>query len=395
MVPCAIAFSVLYRFRGERRAWWAGALACLVATLLVQYLVVLPLLNFHTMGGFWAHVFGVVPLFFLWLADALVRQRLWRLVLLLAGLILFRYTYALNLADLCLVLGAILIAEAAGARPLPAWARVALVAAGVAAWLAARHAFILSKPIFHQWGWVLEHDVDAAGQGVALAVVAATLSTVAWPLRDVTAQCGIVRALRFPLLFGAADLIVMAFVRRLPPTTYYYFNKYDVAALVLAAGALVVVATFWIALAARRARLASFAFAAVALIVAAAAVTRMHRSLAAFDTGFREQVFGGHYKRSYPWVVPATVDRIQRALDYERKAFGGYRTRHFAMLVTTNSIFDYGGVDWMHQPHLDDSPGHCIFWDAGATGHDALPEKECARYVQQPFGTVEICSACF
>jgi hypothetical protein len=395
VVPCAIAFSVLHRFRGERRAWWAGAVAALVATLAVQYLVVLPLLNFHTMGGFWAHVFGLVPLFFLWLADALVRPRLVRLAVLCAGLVLVRYTYALNLADLCGLFGALLVVEALGARTSPAWMRAALAAAAVAAFIAARHVFILSEPIFAQWGWVLEHDVGAAERGLSLAVVAGALTMLAWPVRGAAAHSGIVRALRFPVLFAAADLIVLAFVRRLPPTTFYYFNKYDVAALALAAGALVVVAAFWAALCASQARLPALAAALVAVAVATAGVVRMHRSLAAFDTGFREQVFGGPYERSYPWVMPATLDRIQRTLDDEHKAFGGYKSRHFAMRVTTNAIFDHGDIGWMHQPHLDDSPGHCIFWDRGASGHDKLPQRQCASYVQEPFPTVEVCSACF
>ena len=66
------------------------------------------------MGGFWAQLFGLVPMMCLWLADALVRPRLLRLLSLLGCVVLYRYTYGLNLADVCAAVCGVLVCEAVG-----------------------------------------------------------------------------------------------------------------------------------------------------------------------------------------------------------------------------------------------------------------------------------------
>src|SRR5439155_19375380 len=100
VVPAVSAVALLYRFRRQPRVWWVGAFSCLVVGVAVQRYLVLPIEAFYLMGGFWAQVFALVPLFLLWLADALVRDRISRIAWLFALIAIYRYTYGLNLADL-------------------------------------------------------------------------------------------------------------------------------------------------------------------------------------------------------------------------------------------------------------------------------------------------------
>ena len=399
VVPCTIALATLWRFRDDAAAWWSGAAACLVAALAVQDLVVLPLENFHLMGGFWPHLFGLTPLLLLWMVDALVRHRLTRLALTLGCIVLYRYTYGLNLADVTAAVGLILVLDALARRPSAWWVRAALVACALAGFWASRLCYRMSLRLFSgndSWGWIVDHDVAGAQLGMGLVAVALAASVCAGSSRDATSS-GITRALRFPLFCVAADVVILALIRRLPPQTTYYFQKYDFHALVLASGAVVVAAAFAIAgvVAAARSR-AAWARAAALLLIAGAGVTTMHRAIASYETVFREQVYGGPYSLSYPWVVPAVVRRIDNTLEQRHARFGGFLTSHYASRVTTNALFDHGDRDWMRAPKPDESPGHCVFWDADRSGRfDFSPGRSCETYVQIPFGKLTICSRCY
>jgi hypothetical protein len=95
-------------------------------------------------------------------------------------------------------------------------------------------------------------------------------------------------------------------------------------------------------------------------------------------------------------VVPAVVARIQRMLDQQKKAFGGYLGRHYASHILTNSLYDHGDRDWFHDPVVTPTKGECIFWDGGHfPSQDWRPEKQCFRIVQQPWTGLELCGACF
>ena len=401
VVPCAIALAVLHRHRDRPSVWWTGAAVSLVAALAVQYFVVLPLLNFHLMGGFWPPLFGFVPLMLLWLADALVRPRLLRLLSLLAGVLLYRYTYGLNLADLTGAIGALLIVEALGARRAGWWVRVGLVAVAAAAFWSSRYCYLLSTRLFNDWGWIIEHDVKTAWNGQLAGLAAFAVSIAFVPVRDAASSTGVVRALRFPLLFGAANLVFLQLVDRVRPRTFYYFQKYDLHSVVLVASALVVVATAWSAvLVARppslRAWLPRVAGFALAVALAATSGSVLHGAIAAYDQGFREQVYGEPYVRSYPLgdagdgaahrPPPRRREEVVRRIPGQALAAAH---RHQRALRLRRSRLDA-------RLQARSSPGHCSFWDSDGTTvrYDMLSEKKCEHYVQIPFGRMTVCSIC-
>jgi hypothetical protein len=392
LVPCVVAFSVLHKFREERRAYWAGVTACLVACAGVQYAIVLPQETFHAMGGFWSHLFGLVVPMAMWLGDALIRQRALRILALFAGCVLYRYTYGLNLADAFVAVGVILLIDAGG-RALPAWARALCGVAALVAFLAARYCFHLVAPLFQVWGWIVDHDVAATRSGLLVALVPFA-ATICFPAaRAAGAKSGIARALRFPLLFGLANVLIIHFIHE---GTFYYRDKYDLHAVVLVASGAIVVASFWTAVCVRRFELATVAGALVLLALLSVGLVRVRSAFGPYQQGFYEQLRGGNYHRSQPLVIPAAVERIQRTLDLEGKAFGGYLSKQNPMYIFTNAIFDHGELHWLSQRTLTDKPGTCVFWDGGKYPEwDELEAKRCFNYVQQPWGTFDVCSACF
>jgi hypothetical protein len=394
-VPCVIAFALLQRHRDNRRVWWAGFAACVVSSLGAQYFLSLPLQAFHHMGGFWPHVFALIPMFLMWMSDVLIRQRFLRLVAVFAFGALYRYTYGLNLADLIAAVGILTLVEATG-KKLPLWVRGLLVAGSIPAFLVAKHCYELSRPLFNEPGWIVQHDTHIAWTGRALLIAAMITTVFWWPERKAASGSGIARALRFPILVGIANLFFMHWIHELHARGYYYLNKYDFHAEVLLAGALVVLCVHWVTLAAGKLRGSTVAGLLVVLALTWTSVDYLRRGFLPYDEGFNEMVYGGPYQRSRAWVIPAAVKRMERILKAENKEFGGYVANHWPMLIFTNSMFDYKDVNWWRQPTLSATPGTCIFWDGGRHASlDRLPGKDCETYFQEPWGTIEVCGACF
>jgi hypothetical protein len=395
VAPCLVAFSVLHKFRDDRRAWWTGAFICIAGVLVVEYELILPLESFHQMGGFWSHLFGVVPTMALWLADALIRERLLRLLALGAGVVLYRYTYGLNLADVITAVSALLICEAL-AKNLPLWARALIVAGAIVGGYAARYCFLLTTPLFRDWGWIVTHDVPAACSGQRLALASFGLTLFFWPARASTSGSGIVRALRFPLLFGLANALFIYLIGRLPTGTYYYFAKYDLHAVVLVASATVVVASFWAAVCVRRFGIATVSGLVAALALSTLGLMQVRRAFDSYQEAFHEQLFDGEYQRSQAWVIPAAVTRMQRTLEHENKSFGGYLSKRLPMYIFTNALFDHAELSWLRARKLTPTPGTCVFWDRDRyPDWDTVDKKQCNAYLQRPWGRYTVCGVCY
>lgn len=394
--PCIVAFAVLQRLARRRSGWIAGAVACLGSTIVVQYVVALPEETFQLMGGFWPHLFGLVAAMGLWLADAMVRPRLLRLLALLGCVALYRYTYGLNLADVSIAVGAVLVCEALGGDAAAWWARALTLAGAVAAALAARFCYRLLTPIFADSGWIVEHDVMAAWRGQLFVLGALALAMLPAP-GGVLRGSGIVRALRLPLFFGLGNALFVVMIHRLPPATFYYFDKYDFHATTLVASGAVVLATVAAVLVVERRDAATLMRVVALVALVTLGLGRVRTAFAPYQEGFREQVFGRELKRSHPWLLPAAVARMQRILDQRGKAFGGYVGKHYAMHIFTNALFDHGDRDWFHDPVVSQKPGQCFFWDPDGRypALDSTPDQECYQFVQQPWGHYPICAACF
>jgi hypothetical protein len=356
----------------------------LLASFATLHLVILPVIVLHHASGFWAHLFALLPLTGIWLVDALEDRRWVRMGALLFLVGLTRYTYGLNLTELFLTVAALCLLEAGERQPLAGRILLLLLAAALAA--GARHALLLILPVVGKLGWIIRHDAERARLG-QLTGAAALLVASLWR-RD------LVRALRVPLLFGAFNAVLGQVVGRVPNPTDYYHQKYDLPGVILVGCGLVVAVAGLVPQ-----RMDRRALAGVLAVVGLAFFSQrqLHAAVAAYDDIYREVAFGKPpFVRIQPWTDPGAVEGIDAVLVDQHKEFGGYRHRAWFHTIFTSSIFGIGDVYFRVRLTMDDSPGHCTFWEEGSYPEgDSFAKKECRRY-RNRHETVErgLCARC-
>jgi hypothetical protein len=392
VAPCVVAFAVLRRFEGI--AFYAGAAACLAAGLLLGWSLVLPLEAFHFAGGFWAHLFALIPLCAIWWADALIRPPLLRIGAVLLLTALYRYTYGLNLADLLGAVGALLALEAAGTR----LTRVGQIAAGalaLAAFAGAQHAFSRLAPLVtNSTGWIVPHDMAAVWRGQLLGVGALAAGALF--------QRGLCRALRFPALFALASAVSVELFKAQPNGerawgtmwANYYFNKYSVHAILLLAAGLVVAAAWFAAALTKKPAWRTVAVAAVTLLLGAAGVDKLYGGFAPYHDVRDEVAFGqAPYPHLRPWVDTEGLRLIHSTLLSERKEHGGYLASYYPLAAFMNATLGHGKAPFWERQPVEATDGHCVF--VAAEG-DTSQFQSCSSYEAKWEGRERrLCWRCF
>lgn len=354
MLPCFVAFATLEREPLPARVWIAAVASCAVLFLVAGGIVVWPLEHYHQADGFWAHLFGLLPLVAAWTFDALARPAWLRAIGLVAGVALLRFTYGLNLVDVLVAAGALLLLEA---RRGPRWAKLgaALLAAGM---VAASVVFLRRLiPLFKDYGWILEYDPRLVIMGMAVALAACVVAA-GWG--------GLAAELRYPIAFGAMTTAMFGALLIWQPRQPYYVYKYPLYGVVLLALALVVALTSAIARVLGpppRRRHAVVLAAVVAL--SGTAGWLWHRGLAPYRLGFLERAFGRPpFKHNRPLADLGAWKRIEETLARERKAFGGYIVAYGPMSSFMNAAFGVGtGQAFYREGTAIERPGHCVFLD--------------------------------
>jgi hypothetical protein len=400
--PLVIAPSLLGK-RG-RTAFLVGVGVCFAAGLAVGYRVLLPLQAFHLAGGFWPHLFALIPLLAIWWVDTLVRPRFVRILSVLGLTLLYRYTYGLNLADLLLAVGALFAIEAAG-KELTRAGRIAAGLIALAALGASHYAYgRLIATVTQNTGWIVPHDMALVWRG-QLTVVAALAVTIGWCAR-LEKGSGIARALRFPALFAVANATLMEAFKHEPGGerayatlwSYYYFQKYSLHAVVLIAGAGIVALGFWSALLVAKRSRGLVAGAVIAAILLVAGQQQIHEAIAPYRGAFDELAFGkAPYPHLRPWVDAEALQRIRSTLRTNRAEHGGFLARYYPLAAFMNATFVHGSLPFWNQQPVETSAGHCVFWEGGAVGVlDRDPQRSCESYpAKWEGGERTICSRCF
>ncbi len=363
--PMLVSFSVISQTGGSKLLGLAGAAAVVVfASLGVLLVVILPLMHYNQAAGYYAHVFGLLPLLALWAADSQIRHPLLRVGALLCGLALVRYTYSLNLADVAVAVAALLLVD--GARR---WHRLgqAVLALGLIAtafWLASQIA-----PIFRIWGGMqgfpmtdlLKADmILLAGLFLYAATHArgsAESSLLGSPL---------VRALRFPLFFAAANGAFFAHFRQGKGVQYYYPMKYQIWACILLALALVVMlAHFAVALLQKGAWRAPRIWLGAGLVAGVLATVPpiWLTTFSEYRVTLQERM--RPHRPPYRYLRPLAdvegISRIKAVLSSQHKRFGGYLTSFFPMFSFMNGTLGlHSGRQEFFPPAT--LPGTCAFW---------------------------------
>lgn len=366
----AAAATVLQRFATRPRAYRIGLVAGFVSSLAVA-LVALPFLHYHHAQGFFPPIFGLLPLVGLWIADAMVRTVLWRWFALAVLLVLYRFTYGLNLPDLLAAFAILLVADAWTA---PGWLlKAALALLSVAAIGAAIHAARALQPVFLTPGPFLPYDVHTVlvAQWLAIAVIAiAALSPL---MRGALAGSGVKRWVRLPLMLAALNAAFMTLVPKPSPMNDYYYLKTNFHAILLLLAASVVLVTAlvsgmvdrW----SERPRLPRLVSGGIVTVALALALLELGRGFAVYWPSFAQRAFGSPpFTLLQPLVDRGAWKRIDRVLAQHRARFGGYITSYYPTFNFMNASFDYwnGGISFYYGWPPAERPGYCVFWEGGA-----------------------------
>ncbi|MGD0836996.1 MAG: hypothetical protein ABSB49_10185 [Polyangia bacterium] len=349
------------------RTWPKLALGTAVATLAsvgVMLVVILPLLHYNQAAGYYVHTFGLLPLLGLWLADARIRSPLLRLAALGVGVLMVRYTYSLNLADTSVAVAAVLLVD-----ETRGWRKVghALVAVGLTAaafWVATQIA-----PIFRIWGGMQGYSTaelrkaDMMLLGGCVLYLATQGYGSRW--RPLLAS-PIVRAVRFPVFFAAANAAFFTHFAQGKGVQRYYPWKYQMWACTLLALALVVVLAHLAVGLGRRGALRS-PRTWLGLLAVGAALTLVTPIWVTTFSGYRKTLFermrphGPPYQFLRPLADPGAMARIEAILAAEHKRFGGYLTAFFPMFSFMNGALGrHQGTQTFFAPARE--PGTCVFW---------------------------------
>jgi hypothetical protein len=369
VVPCLVAAAAQASLARTRAAGAAGSIAGAAAALATAWYVILPQQSYHQTDGFFVHLFGLVPLFALWLVDATTNARLWRWLWIAAGAAVYRFTYGLNLADLALALSALAVADSF-ASGVPAWLRWPMRATPIVGFVAARVFFRQLAPLMRSYGWFVAYKLDVVLAAEALVALALGL-VVAWLVRSRASVAA--RALRLPLLFVAANWADARYLQQLKPPEPYYLLKYPIHGVVLGAAALVVLVTLAAvlvvdALANRPRHFAPLILGVVALALATRGIQQWRLGFASFQPLFEERVFReAPYHNTRPLADLAAWPRIEQVLQKQHKQFGGYLTSWWPMFNFMNAAFGYynGGRRYWEHGFAKNEPGYCVFWDRG------------------------------
>jgi hypothetical protein len=368
-IPFGIACTLVREQSGSRRFAHLGGLGvAALGTVAILWLVVLPLLHYNQAAGYYVHVFGLLPLVGLWAADALIRLQRWRVLALGCGFVLLRYTYGLNLADAAIAVAGVLLVEGFAGR----WRilqGLIVVGFGVAI------AMIIPelRPVFRMWGGMQRFDVDKllAADVWAVAVGGACLLLAVRPALPLHwLRSPLARAVRLPLFFGLASSVLVGVLRRGPRVQYYYVTKYQVWAVMVLAGVVVVLlahlATDWLARASWR-RLGLWLRTALVVVLLATVPARWNSLFDGYRTSLRERVWhhGPTYKYLHALADVEAIARIKTVLAAEHKQFGGYLTAFFPMFSFMNATLGYHAGRQDFFPPLTE-PGRCVFWVTGA-----------------------------
>lgn len=390
LVPAVLALALVAgveavavrRWRTGRAAV-AAQVALLAGTAFAWPALLLRLLHYHQAEGFYAHLFGLVPLVLAWLAYGLPRSAWARCAALVAGTVFYRYTYGLNLGDFLVTCGVLLALE--GRALPPGWRRAAwpvgLLLVGAAA-----YAYWRLLPLAHLTGGFVPHGFERALRTQCWTVVGLLVMRFLPPRGEEAVER---RLLDFALLFGGVNAAIqLAYLGAKLPVDYY-FLKYGLHALVLLLAALLVVASsrFGAVLLpgqAPRARAWSVALAVLVSVMLVEVTRGWGRAFRVYDASFEERVRG---RPPFQFLEPLE-DRgaaaIARDVLREKgRRFGGLLSPFWPEVNFTNVDLGWVVEDApAHNGHramfengaVLEEPGTCVFW--------ASSEEDWRRYRQ-------------
>ncbi|MFE8599374.1 hypothetical protein [Archangium violaceum] len=382
LVPVSMALAlagglefVAGRLWRSGRAMVAAQATLWVATVTAWPFLLLRLLHYHQSDGFYAHLFGTVPLVLAWLAYALPRSPWVRCAALAVFVVFYRYTYGLNLGDLLAAGGLLVLLEAT--RVSGSKYRGGVWLLGLVFLAAATYAYWRLMPLKDISGGVNPYSYARALR-VQCWTVVGLLAVRFLSSREEPVER---RLIDFALLFAGVNALVQQAYLGAGWRVDYYFLKYGFHAVVLllCVGLLVISIRVGGLFQTGLARAGRWEWAlAVLVAMGLFEVTRgWGRAFKIYVPSYWDRV------RAEPPLpyLDALEDRGAVALAREvlrekGKSFGGYLSPSWPRMNFTNVELGWVPEDWSrtngHWPlcvsgQVRQGPGLCVFWEASAS----------------------------
>ena len=323
--------------------------------LSISALFAVPLLFCLQGEGYLPQIFGFIPLAAAMLLFATLENSVGRIACLCAGLILTRYTYGLNLADLLFATAAAAAIESRQSRRVVA--RRLMLGLAVCSLCAAFVALHHLRAIFSVPGAILYVNWRLGCAGIALSgLTFGALASLRLRGNAPESSVRLWRIVSWFLLASAASLLLL----RMTTGGHYYAMKYTVLpallVLMISPSALLLLRT----LPEPRAKVLQGLLPVSLLLLGGA-----------YKEWVTEYVYA---ETNWPLAMPPVIEFVRNTLEREQKRFGGYLTQSWPRYCFLNAGF--GGT--CSRPRqlaakVERGAGHCVFAERETVTPEVAP----------------------
>lgn len=366
----AFNFSILSK---SVRLHSAGISAITLCAIL-EYLL-LPIISYNQIEGFWAHLFALLPLFWIWVIYSISEHPWQRLLVFLVGAIAYRYTYVLNLGDYFLLGTVLSIWEGRGLNSKRKRFFALIIAAMFT--LCAVACYLKLEEIFGLIGSIQQNNLKFVSYALLLfSAVVITWSVIFTKFAN-KIECGylgefakIQRLLLFPAFFSLISVIALFCYRLFCQCGNYYPYKYLFHPLVLLSFDFVFLIFLLILVIGKQTASKIKCYLVVSTLltffVAVGCVYTLRNSYRASLPQYAERTKNLPTYRHLKTLTDTQGEKIIRTiLAKNGKAFGGYYLDHWPRYSFVNASL---GLPRSHNDYLKagfiEKPGFCIFWSS-------------------------------
>ena len=346
-----------------------------------------PIIHYLQADGFYPQFFGLVPLFFCWCLYSIAGQLRARALIIWGGLLLYRYSYGLNLPDFAAASGILLCWDAVSSGQ-PAKTKLLSCFYLAASFFIAAYLYLHLGLLLEKGGMTPATNIESGIFGTALLSVCLLFTPLILSLLAAKPNNVLIRMCVFAGLFGVVACLAQCFYLLAGFEKIYYFYKYNFHAAVLVSSAalltgayLAVLLLSWLWTAKLRTGrieggvinwIPVFA-AALVIIAGICGFQFMIQGYDSFRPAYRERKHNQAAARYLKPLADRTAWKIiDNVLNERKKRFGGFITRSWPMSQFMNAAHDYY-PDILEYRRFRGRirPNSCVFWSSAAEDLEA------------------------
>ncbi|MCB0347074.1 MAG: hypothetical protein KDD66_18280 [Bdellovibrionales bacterium] len=342
-----------------------------VSTLLLVALFALPaeriiFPSFHYLqaDGFYPQVASISVLLLAAAFYVLTEPRLLRVTLLLSGVVMYRYSYALNLGD-ALIASAVVLAIEAKSEPKSSLSKM-YATLSVGAVLLALYCYSRLLPVIELEGAIITVDHNLILKGLLMLCVG-MLAAIFSANHITPVSRRLLRLLWFTSSYVFSGVIFQIFYKLYGPSDDYYLQKYFYHETVLSVCAVIIAAAVLLPELVHslqgRSKLKTAAISA-SLIFAFFGMWSINTALQPIRVSYQERAAKvSSAKTLMPLSDPFVLEKVTESLNKTGKSFGGFLTPIWPESNFVNSDLGlYGQLSFYRTGKAGKDDGRCVFW---------------------------------